>query len=210
MKKGKGTSTVELCEKLQELRKRRGLTQEELAECLYVSRPAISKWESGRGYPNIDSLKAISCFFDVSIDDLLCGDKLLTLAQEEQKQHVKRLSELVFALVDCGAILLLLLPVFGNRLEMQVQAVTLPDFEPASPWIKLALFLMVAGLATAGAVNLFSQRLQMAVWEKHKTWLSVLLSIAGILLCILSRQPYAAILLFAFLIVKQILLLKSK
>ena len=42
---------MEFYEKLQELRKSRGLTQEELAEMLYVSRTAISKWESGRGYP---------------------------------------------------------------------------------------------------------------------------------------------------------------
>ena len=46
---------MEFHEKLQELRKQKGLTQEELAESLYVSRTAISKWESGRGYPNIDS-----------------------------------------------------------------------------------------------------------------------------------------------------------
>jgi len=46
---------MEFNEKLQELRKQRGLTQEELAEKLYVSRTAISKWESGRGYPNIES-----------------------------------------------------------------------------------------------------------------------------------------------------------
>ncbi len=51
---------MEFNEKLQELRKQKGLTQEELAKVLYVSRTAISKWESGRGYPNIDSLKAIS------------------------------------------------------------------------------------------------------------------------------------------------------
>ena len=38
---------MKFCEKLQELRKKRGLTQEELAEQLYVSRTAISKWESG-------------------------------------------------------------------------------------------------------------------------------------------------------------------
>ena len=50
---------LEFHEKLQELRKSRNLTQEELAEELYVSRTAISKWESGRGYPSIDSLKAI-------------------------------------------------------------------------------------------------------------------------------------------------------
>ena len=62
---------MEFNEKLQELRKQKGLTQEDLAERLYVSRTAVSKWESGRGYPNIDSLKEISKYFSVSIDDCL-------------------------------------------------------------------------------------------------------------------------------------------
>lgn len=66
---------MEFGEKLQALRKSRGLTQEELAGALYVSRTAISKWESNRGYPSIDSLKEISAYFSVSIDDLLFGDK---------------------------------------------------------------------------------------------------------------------------------------
>lgn len=52
---GAGRYILEFNEKLQELRKRKGLTQEEVAEALYVSRTAISKWESGRGYPGIDS-----------------------------------------------------------------------------------------------------------------------------------------------------------
>ena len=71
---------MEFNEKLQNLRKAKGLTQEELAELLFVSRTAVSKWESGRGYPSIDSLKDISKFFHVSIDDLLSGEKLLSLA----------------------------------------------------------------------------------------------------------------------------------
>ena len=54
-------------EKLKKLRTDNGLTQDELAEKTYVTRTAISKWESDRGYPNIDSLKAISKFFSVSI-----------------------------------------------------------------------------------------------------------------------------------------------
>ena len=51
---------MEFHEKLKELRKNKGLTQEELSEALFVSRTAISKWESGRGYPGIDSLKEIA------------------------------------------------------------------------------------------------------------------------------------------------------
>ena len=72
-------------EKLQELRKSRGMTQEELAEALFISRTAVSKWESGRGWPSIDSLKAISTFFDITIDELLSGEKLLSIAEREKK-----------------------------------------------------------------------------------------------------------------------------
>ena len=71
---------MEFNEKLQELRKSRGLTQEELAEALFVSRTAISKWESGRGYPSIDSLKEISKYFSVTIDELMTGEKLISIA----------------------------------------------------------------------------------------------------------------------------------
>lgn len=58
-----------LGEKLKKLRTDKDLTQEELAEILYVSRTAVSKWESGRGFLNIESLKAISKYFLVSVDD---------------------------------------------------------------------------------------------------------------------------------------------
>ena len=61
------------------------MTQEELAESLFVSRTAISKWESGRGYPSIDSLKEISRFFSVTIDDLICSDEMVTVAENDKK-----------------------------------------------------------------------------------------------------------------------------
>ena len=62
---------MEFHEKLQELRKQKNLTQEELSEILFVSRTAISKWETDNGYPSIDSLKAISNLFNISIDELI-------------------------------------------------------------------------------------------------------------------------------------------
>ena len=82
---------MEFHEKLQELRKSRNLTQEELAEALFVSRTAISKWESGRGYPSIDSLKEISVFFSVTIDELLSSEKLISIAEREAKASLRNI-----------------------------------------------------------------------------------------------------------------------
>ena len=58
-------------EKLQDSRKRAGLSQEQLAERLSVSRSAVAKWENDNGMPDIDNLKAIAQLLDVSIDYLL-------------------------------------------------------------------------------------------------------------------------------------------
>ena len=116
---------MELSEKLQELRKEKGLTQEELAEALFVSRTAISKWESGRGVPNIESLKAISKFFSVSIDELLSGEEILKIADEDNKQKEKHTRDLVFGLLDCSLIMFLFLPFFGQKGDEIIKEVSL-------------------------------------------------------------------------------------
>ena len=78
---------MEFGEKLLELRNGKGMTQEELAEDLFVSRTAISKWESGRGYPSIDSLKEISKYFSVSIDELLSSETCNYCRKREQGKY---------------------------------------------------------------------------------------------------------------------------
>ena len=103
---------MEFNEKLQELRKKKGLTQEELAEILFVSRTAVSKWESGRGYPNIESLKAISAFFGITIDKLLSGAELLSIAEEDNKQKESHIRDIVFGLLDCSILTFFFLPFF--------------------------------------------------------------------------------------------------
>ena len=123
---------MEFNEKLQELRKSKGLTQEELAKELYVSRTAISKWESGRGYPNIDSLKEISRYFSVSIDELVCPDEIITAAENEKHETVKKYTALICGLLDILTVLLLFLPVFGNG-ENEA-AVTLFGISNISLW----------------------------------------------------------------------------
>lgn len=66
--------------KLQELRKQHGLSQEALAEILDVSRQSVSKWESGKIYPEIDKIIFLSEYFNISIDELL---------KEPSQQNIK-------------------------------------------------------------------------------------------------------------------------
>lgn len=60
-----------LSEKLYTLRRKNGLSQEQLAEKLGVSRQAVSKWESGQSIPELDKLQALSQYFQITIDQLL-------------------------------------------------------------------------------------------------------------------------------------------
>ncbi len=108
---------MEFCEKLQELRKNMTMTQEELAEALYVSRTAISKWESGRGYPSIDSLKEISRFFGVTIDELICADEMVSMAENEKREYIHRYVSLICSILDIFYALLLFIPMFGNGIR---------------------------------------------------------------------------------------------
>ena len=65
---------MEFGDKLKKLRSDRGLSQEELAAKIFVTRTAVSKWETKKGYPSIDSLKLIANLFDVTLDELISDD----------------------------------------------------------------------------------------------------------------------------------------
>ena len=199
---------MEFHEKLQELRKRRGLTQEELAQALYVSRTAISKWESGRGYPGIDSLKAIAAFFAVSIDDLLSGDALLTIAQEEGKRREKRMRTVVFGLLDCGMGLLLFLPLFGQRSADAVRPVSLLSLAAVQPYGKAAFLALVLLSVLVGIGALALQGGGPMRWEAGREKLSLGLNAAAALLFVLTLQPYAAVFALGLLTIKVLLLIK--
>lgn len=74
-------------DKMQQIRKDKGLSQEELAERIGVSRQAVAKWEAGLTYPDVDNLIAISGLFQISIDSLLKSeeDSCSTFHPKEKK-----------------------------------------------------------------------------------------------------------------------------
>lgn len=78
-------------EKLKKLRKENGLTQEDLAFKLNVSRQAITKWECDEGIPDIENLKQISILFGVSIDELVKEDKDVNVDIKKQFQYLQEL-----------------------------------------------------------------------------------------------------------------------
>ena len=199
---------MEFNQKLQELRKQKGLTQEELAKELFVSRTAISKWESGRGYPNIESLKLIAKFFSVTVDELLSSNEALTLAEESQKETEKRYHNLVFGLLDFSIILLLFLPFFASRTKETVEGVSLLSLEGVRLYLQILYFILVIGTSVFGVVTLALQNCRWALWLRINTKSSLALSILAVAVFVLSLQPYAAIFTFALLSIKALMLVK--
>ena len=201
---------MEFHEKLQELRKRKGITQEELAQSLFVSRAAVSKWESGRGYPNIDSLKALACFYSITIDELLSGDELLSLAEEDRMQTRNCMQNSVFGLLDLGGVLFLLLPFFGQHSGEAAQAVSLPALTGISPYLKVLYCIAVGVTIFVGIVILAGRETTFDFWNRRKLSVSLFVNGCSALLFILSNQPYAAAMLFLFFTIKGILLVKTR
>ena len=197
---------MEFHEKLQQLRKQKDLTQEQLAEKLYVSRAAVSKWESGRGYPNIDSLKAIAAFYSITIDDLLSSNEVLTLAEAEQKQKARQMRNCFFGLLDLCCVIFLFLPLFGQQEAGMVRSVSLLALSQIAAYLKVSYWVAVGSLIVWGLLVLVLPR---RIGEKQTVIVSVLLQIAAVLLFMLSSRPYPAVLSFLLLMVKGFLLIKK-
>lgn len=77
---------MEFRDKLKKLRTDRGLSQEELAAKIFVTRTAVSKWETKNGYPSIDSLKLIANLFDVTLDELISDDDVESKRKIDDKR----------------------------------------------------------------------------------------------------------------------------
>ena len=204
-----GRIGMEFNERLQELRKSKGLTQEELAEKLFVSRTAISKWESGRGYPSLDSLKEIARFFSVTIDDLICSDEMISVAENEKREFADKYVSLICNVMDILPVILLFIPAFGNGLGSS-ETVSLFGLSGITPWVK-TVFIVITGITILnGICGAIIANFNKPVWNRHRLVTGVVLSTLSVTVFIVTRQPYAGIVCFAFLVIKGFLIAKVK
>ena len=199
---------MEFHEKLQALRKGRGLTQEELAEALYVSRTAISKWESGRGYPSIDSLKEISRYFSVTIDELLSSDTLLSIAEKENKANLQNMCDIIFGMIDICSFMLIALPLYPNKVNGYIYSVNLLEYTQTTKLNYLLFWIMYVSLVVLGIIKLLLAKFRSAKYTPAMTGISMILGIVLVLFLSVTREAYAVVMAFLLLVIKGILLFK--
>ena len=198
---------MELSEKIQKLRKEHNLTQEQFAEQLFVSRTAVSKWETGRGMPNIESLKQIAKLFHITLDELLSTEEIAAIAESENKETIVRFSSYMDGIINLTALLSLLLPLYkaeGNGFFYSVPIYQLGGWQGIVFWIAPVIMVL------CGIVQMF-----LIGREKEKINLTIsavgtAVHICAILLLSVSGHPYPTVLLFFLFALKGVLLLKKR
>ncbi|HBI73773.1 MAG TPA: XRE family transcriptional regulator [Clostridiales bacterium] len=200
---------MEFNEKLQQLRKQNDMTQEQLAELLYVSRTAISKWENGKGYPNIESLKSISKLFSVSIDELLSGEELITLAVNENRSNIHKIFGLINAALDLAVIAFIFLPLYGKSDGTYIHSVNLFSFTDTTP-INLAIYWAVFTIIIVfGIAQFIFSYIEKEKWQGLSAKFSFIIEAFSICFFAAAKEPYVTALLFIQFLIKVLLLKKS-
>ena len=116
---------MELGKKIAEIRKEHDLTQEGLAEICSVTRQTISNWENGKSCPDLETLVLISDTFDITLDEMLKGDKkMVSMIAAEQKQgrkykSSKTISAVIAAAVVIAGIIFLIETPWSFRMEYE-------------------------------------------------------------------------------------------
>lgn len=200
---------MEFNEKIKEIRSQNNLTQEQLAEKLYVSRTAISKWESGKGYPSIDSLKEISKIFNISIDELLSSEKLINIAEEENKTSKYKIYNLVYSLLDFMCILFIFLPFYGQKVDEVFYSVSLISYIDVSNLTKGIYFVILTLMVGMGILEIIFHFIENKKTTKILNVVSLIVHSIAILVFALSRQPYITAFMFMMIIIKVAIIMRG-
>ena len=144
-----------------DLRKEKNLTQKDLATQLNVSDKAISRWETGKGFPDVDSLQALSKFFSVTINELLAGEKaeiktieeiaeenIISAIVENEKSKKTKKSTTILSIIVAIVLIIPLLKDSSQAIIKLLSKYTLIE----DPWLILfnlfiTLCIFFAGLA---------------------------------------------------------------
>ena len=199
---------MELSKKIQKLRKERGLTQEEFAEQLFVSRTAVSKWETGRGAPSMASLQMIASLCNVTLDELLRVDEIITVVEQETKEHMDRFAFSLDGMFGVIAGIIPLLPLYKMKtadLFIGMPLYRLAGWQAALYWL-FPITMAIFGIMQLAITKREGNRLKRNICLISLTW-----NAAAVFVLILCNQPYPAVIFFTLLLIRGlVMLLKQK
>ena len=152
---------MEVGKRIREERERLGISQENLAREVFVSRQTVSNWETSKTYPDVQSLLLLSNLFDVSVDSLVRGDVEAMEKQMEnyelERYKIKASMTVALGLIAVGAVMLALLRMRGETLT--------------SPFGIVALFLLLAGVATSFIAERIEKRYDIETMQEVQAFL---------------------------------------
>ena len=200
---------MEFGEKIQKLRTQNKWTQEQLAEKLYVSRTAVSKWESGKGYPNIDLLKDIAKLFNKTIDELLSSEQIIDIAKNENISNMKSANNLIYGLLDIISILFIFLPLYAQKTENFVYSVSLINTNDINSVIKISYIVILSILSLLGIIEIILNFIDEKEIRRMINIISLLVQTTSIVFFVISRQTYLTAIIFITFIIKILVLIKN-
>lgn len=198
---------MELSEKIQKLRKEHNLTQEQFAEKLFVSRTAVSKWETGRGMPSMESLQMIARLFHITLDELLSTEEIVVIAESENKENIKRFASYIDSIINMAALLALLLPLY--KVDDNGFFYSVPLYQLGG-WQELAFWIAPIIMILCGIVELFLIGREQEKLIGIISTVGTIAHVSAITLLIVSGHPYPTVLLFFMFALKGVLLLKKR
>ena len=200
---------MEFGEKIQKLRNQKKWTQEQLAEKLYVSRTAISKWESGKGYPSIDLLKDIAKLFNKTIDELLSSEQIIDIAKNENISNMKRANNLIYGLLDIISVLFIFLPLYAQKTENFVYSVSLVSTNDINSIIKISYIIILSILSLLGIGEIILNFIDEKKIRGMINITSLIVQTISIVFFVISRQTYLTAIIFITFIIKILVLIKN-
>lgn len=194
---------MELSEKLQKLRKEKGITQEEFAERLFVSRTAVSKWETGRGIPSIESLKMIAKFYEISLDELLSSNEIIKVAEKENEENINRFSFFVEGILNILAFASVFLPLYKIKIDGIFYSVPLYQF---GGWLAPIFWILPVLMTVCGILQIFINNRDFLKFKTTISLIGGIINIVAVFLLIISSQPYPSVIYLALFLVKLIVI----
>ena len=134
---------------------------------------------------------------------------LISVAENEKKEFTDKYVSLICDALDILLVLLIFIPAFGNG-RASPETVSLFGLSGINPWVKAVFAVIIGSAILNGICGVIIANFDKPAWNRHRLVTGIVLSILLVIVFIVTRQPYAGIVCFSFLVIKGFLIAKMK